>query len=127
MPATHRLLLASRSLQPPFADPEADRAVYSPTIRQHAQGVAHAANRLGINASIIMPEDALDEDPEHEGWWREIILGDRYNESREETGKHIAAKTGATLVRPGDDPDIIAGQGTTGLEIAERQKKSTPL
>ena len=106
--------------------PEADRVrgVLAYSSGNHAQGVAHAANRLGINASIIMPEDAPSMKIRNtKDYGAEIILYDRYNESREEIGKHIAAKTGATLVRPFDDPDIIAGQGTTGLEIAEQAKE----
>jgi threonine dehydratase len=106
--------------------PEADRVrgVLAYSSGNHAQGVAHAANRLGINASIIMPEDAPSMKIRNtKDYGAEIILYDRYNESREEIGKHIAAKTGATLVRPYDDPDIIAGQGTTGLEIAEQARE----
>ena len=106
--------------------PESDRrrGVLAYSSGNHAQGVAHAANRLGITACIIMPEDAPTTKIQNtKDYGAEVILYDRYNESREEIGKHIAAKTGATLVRPYDDPDIIAGQGTTGLEIAEQARE----
>jgi threonine dehydratase len=103
--------------------PEADRAkgVLAYSSGNHAQGVAYAASQLGIKASIIMPKDA----PEMKigntrAYGAEVILYDRYSESREEIGQRIAAETGATLVRPYDDPGVIAGQGTIGLEIAEQ-------
>lgn len=101
--------------------PEADRAkgVLAFSSGNHAQGVAYAASQLGIKASIIMPKDA----PELKigntrAYGAEVILYDRYSESREEIGQRIANETGATLVRPYDDPGVIAGQGTIGLEIA---------
>ena len=106
--------------------PESDRrrGVLAYSSGNHAQGVAHAANRLGITACIIMPEDAPTTKIQNtKDYGAEVILYDRYNESREEIGQRIAAKTGATLVRPYDDPDIIAGQGTTGLEIAEQARE----
>lgn len=103
--------------------PEADRArgVLAYSSGNHAQGVAHAASQLGIKASIIMPEDAPAMKIQNtKDYGAEVILYDRYSESREEIGQRIAAKTGATLVRPYDDPGVIAGQGTIGLEIAEQ-------
>ncbi|WP_323795884.1 threonine/serine dehydratase [Nisaea sp.] len=103
--------------------PEADRArgVLAYSSGNHAQGVAHAASRLGIKASIIMPEDAPAMKIQNtKDYGAEVILYDRYSENREEIGQRIATKTGATLVRPYDDPGVIAGQGTIGLEIAEQ-------
>lgn len=86
----------------------------------HAQGIAFAAKLLGINATIVMPHDA----PEikKEGTKRQgaiIKFYDRHSESREEIAAAIAARTGATLVPAFDDEDIIAGQGTCGLELLE--------
>ncbi|RDD63732.1 threonine ammonia-lyase [Ferruginivarius sediminum] len=87
----------------------------------HAQGVAHAAQLLGIPAVIVMPSDAPKMKIENtRGYGAEVQLYDRYQEQREQVGAQIAAERGATLVKPYDDPDVIAGQGTCGLEIARQ-------
>lgn len=87
----------------------------------HAQGVAAAAAELGLKARIVMPADAppikLERTRAHGA---EVVLYDRTTESREEIARDIARRTGATLIRPYDDPAIIAGQGTCGLEIARQ-------
>jgi hypothetical protein len=87
----------------------------------HAQGVALAARLLGVPATIVMPADAprvkLDNTRE---LGARVVTYDRLRESREEIGDAIAAETGAVLVRPYDDPLVMAGQGTLGLEIAEQ-------
>ena len=85
----------------------------------HAQGVARAARELDISAVIVMPRDAPSvkvAGVERDG--AEIVFYDRYTESRESIAARIAADTGRTLVPSFDDPHIIAGQGTVGLEIA---------
>ncbi|MBT6095848.1 MAG: threonine/serine dehydratase [Rhodospirillaceae bacterium] len=87
----------------------------------HAQGVAHAAELLGLPAVIVMPKDAPPLKVENtRGYGAEVVLYDRYTENREEIGARIADERGATLVKPYDDPRIIAGQGTAGLEITEQ-------
>ena len=87
----------------------------------HAQGVAAAAALLGVPAVIVMPSDApaikIDNT---RGYGAEVILYDRYQEVREGVAKALAEERGATLVPPYDDPDIIAGQGTCGLETARQ-------
>lgn len=91
----------------------------------HAQGIAAAAHKLGIKAVVVMPEDA----PQlkrygTESWGAEVITYDRKGgESREEKARAIAKERGLRLVRPYDDPDVIAGQGTVGLEIVNQIKK----
>ncbi|MEX0840531.1 MAG: threonine/serine dehydratase [Parvibaculum sp.] len=86
----------------------------------HAQGVAAAAQMLGVPALIVMPSDAPRLKIERtRGFGAEIVLYDRLKEMREEIGARIAAERGAVIVRPYDDPDIVAGQGTVGLEIVE--------
>jgi len=86
----------------------------------HAQGVAAAARMLGLPALIVMPSDAPRLKIEHtRGFGADVVLYDRATEVREEIGARIAAERGAVVVRPYDDPEIIAGQGTVGLEIAE--------
>lgn len=85
----------------------------------HAQGVAAAARLLGRAATIIMPKDApAIKRRNTERLGAEIVLYDRDAEDREAIGEEIAERTGAILVKPYDDPRIIAGQGTVGLEMA---------
>src|ERR1700687_145975 len=86
----------------------------------HAQGVAAAAKILGMQATIVMPADApLSKRERTKAYGAEVVLYDRGREDREAIANGIAAKRGATLVRPYDDPLVIAGQGTVGKEIAE--------
>jgi len=84
----------------------------------HAQGVALAARWLGVQATIVMPKDA----PKIKQFGTrtlgaEVVLYDRYREDREHIAAQIAAESGAALVPAFDHPDIIAGQGTVGLEL----------
>src|SRR3984957_5893194 len=86
----------------------------------HAQGVAHAAQILNMRATIVMPSDAPRSKRERtKAFGAEVVLYDRDREDREAIAREIADKRGATLVRPYDDPFVIAGQGTVGREIAE--------
>src|SRR3954467_11942894 len=86
----------------------------------HAQGVAAAAQILNMRATIVMPRDApLSKRERTKGYGAEVVLYDRNKEDREAIANGIASKLGATLVRPYDDPFVIAGQGTVGREIAE--------
>jgi threo-3-hydroxy-L-aspartate ammonia-lyase len=84
----------------------------------HAQAVAIAARLLGSHATIVMPEDApaakLDAT---RGYGAEIVTYDRWAESREELGATLAEERGLVLVRPYDDPLVMAGQGTVALEL----------
>jgi len=87
----------------------------------HAQGVAAAAEILGVPATIVMPADAPAIKVDNtRGYGAEVVFYDRHGESREEIAETLAAAKGARIVRPYDDPAIIAGQGTCGLEIAEQ-------
>lgn len=85
----------------------------------HAQGVALAARLLGVPAAIVMPEDApavkIDAT---RGYGAEIIFYDRYAEDRAVIAVALAAERGGVVVPSYDDPHIVAGQGTVGLEIA---------
>ncbi|HEU4357769.1 MAG TPA: threonine/serine dehydratase [Xanthobacteraceae bacterium] len=86
----------------------------------HAQGVAAAAQILKMQATIVMPADAPVSKVERtKSYGAEVVLYDRDREDREAIAREIAGKRGATLVKPYDDPFIIAGQGTAGREIAE--------
>ncbi|MEM7471616.1 MAG: threonine/serine dehydratase [Pseudomonadota bacterium] len=85
----------------------------------HAQGVALAAREHGVAAVIVMPEDAPQMKIENtRALGAEVVLYDRANEDREQIGKDLAETRGLTLIRPYDQPEVIAGQGTCGLEIA---------
>lgn len=98
---------------------ERRRGVVAYSSGNHAQGVAYAAALLGIPATIIMPADAPAIKVRNtKAYGATVVSYDRYTENREAVGGRIAAERGATIVPPYDDPDIIAGQGTIGLEIA---------
>lgn len=87
----------------------------------HAQGAAAAAALMGIRSTIIMPKDAPQAKVANtKALGGNVVLYDRYTENREEIGLKLQAEQGATLVKPYDDPMIIAGQGTIGLEIARQ-------
>ena len=87
----------------------------------HAQGVAAAAQLLKTPATIVMPADAPAIKIENtRGYGASVVLYDRDSGDREAIAAEIVARTGATLVRPYDDPDIIAGQGTIGLELVRQ-------
>lgn len=87
----------------------------------HAQGVALAARLHGVASVIIMPADAPAlKIANTRALGAEVVLYDRGRESREDIGARIAAERGLTLVRPYDEPLVIAGQGTAGLELADQ-------
>lgn len=111
--ASNRLLLLSQE--------ERARGVVAFSSGNHARGVAIAARRLGIRAIIVMPSDAPKvkvDGTREEG--AEIRFYDRRTENREEIAARVAGETGATVVPSFDDPAIVAGQGTAGLEIIEQ-------
>ena len=86
----------------------------------HAQGVAAAAQLLNMPAVIVMPSDApVSKRERTKSYGAEVVLYDRDTEDREQIARAIAGQRGAVLVPPFDDPKVIAGQGTVGLEIAE--------
>lgn len=111
--ATNRLLQLSKE--------ERKRGVVAFSSGNHAQGVAIAAKRLEIPAVIVMPADApavkIEATRSHGA---EIILYDRRTESREAIAENLARERGAIVVPSFDDPAIVAGQGTVGLEIVQQ-------
>ena len=105
--------------------PEATRArgVLAYSSGNHAQGVAHAATRHGIPSVIVMPADAPHlKIANTRALGAEVVLYDRAGEVREEIGERLAAERGLTLIRPYDEPMVIAGQGTVGLELAAQAR-----
>jgi threonine dehydratase len=111
--ATNRLLQLS--------DEERKRGVVAFSSGNHAQGVAIAARRLGIAATIVMPADAPAVKMEAtRAAGAEIVRYDRRAESREKIGARLAKEKGATLVPSFDDVDVVEGQGSVGIEIREQ-------
>lgn len=87
----------------------------------HAQGVAAAGRLLGIKTAIVMPEDAPRSKIQRtRRLGAEIVLYDRYQGDREAIARELAGIRGAELVPSYDHRDIIAGQGTVGLEIVQQ-------
>jgi threo-3-hydroxy-L-aspartate ammonia-lyase len=86
----------------------------------HAQAVALSARLLGSEATILMPTDAPGSKVAATlGYGAEVVTYDRYSEDREAIGSALAAERGLELVRPYDDPLVMAGQGTAALELIE--------
>ncbi len=89
----------------------------------HAQGVACAARLFGAPATIIMPRDAARmKIAGVRGFGAEIVFYDRHTEGREELGARVIDERGGTFVHPYDDPLVVAGQGTAGLEAAQQMR-----
>ena len=85
----------------------------------HAQGVARAAQAHGAPCVIVMPADApAVKIANTRALGAEVVLYERASDDRDAIGAKLSAERGLTLIRPYDDPQVIAGQGTTGLEIA---------
>ena len=94
------------------------RGVVAFSSGNHAQAVALAARILGIDATIVMPDDAPASKLEAtRSYGGRIVTYDRYRENREEIAQRLADERGAAVVPPYDHPDIIAGQGTAAAEL----------
>ncbi|MEL6599346.1 MAG: threonine/serine dehydratase [Pseudomonadota bacterium] len=95
------------------------RGVVAFSSGNHAQGVARAARAFGAPAVILMPEDAPETKIDNtRALGAEVVLFDRESADRDAIGAELSQTRGLTLVKPFDDPNVIAGQGTTGLELA---------
>ena len=106
-----------------LSDKELKAGVVAFSSGNHAQGVAMVSQMLGVPAVIVMPTDA----PEIKlantrAYGAEVVLYDRETESREEIGARLAHERGSILIPSYDDPFIIAGQGTVGLELASQAR-----
>jgi threonine dehydratase len=97
------------------------RGVVAASAGNHAQGVALAARHLGLTAHIVMPRTtpALKVDSVRALGGKAILHGDAYDDAREHA-EQLMAEKGWTMVHPYDDPDVIAGQGTIGLELMQQ-------
>ncbi len=128
----NRLLLKREDVQPVFSfkirgaynkmvrltREELERGVVAASAGNHAQGVALSAQHLGCRATIIMPTTTphIKVDAVIRRGAEVVLTGDSYSDCYQHAIK-VVAETGATFVHPYDDPDVIAGQGTVGMEI----------
>ena len=102
-------------------DPEVrSRGVVTSSSGNHAQAVALSAKLFGIPATIVMPTDApAAKIAATRDYGAEIVLYDRYNEDRAAIADRVARELGATMIPPFDHPYVMAGNGTTALELIE--------
>jgi threonine dehydratase len=101
--------------------PPGTKGVMAYSSGNHAQGVALAASRHGLPCVILMPADApAVKIANTRAYGAEVVLYDRATEDRDAIGAELAAARGLALVKPFDDAQVIAGQGTVGLEIASQ-------
>lgn len=103
--------------------PQDTQGVIAFSSGNHAQGVAYAAQLRGLAAVIIMPRDAPEiKIANTRALGAEVVLYDRKTEDRDALGRTLADARGLDLIQPFDNPQVIAGQGTTGLEIAAQAR-----
>ena len=99
------------------------RGVIAFSSGNHAQGVARAAQEFGVPSVIVMPADSPRlKLANTRALGAEVVTYDRATEDRDALGAAMAAERGLTLIKPFDTPEVIAGQGTVGLEIAEEAR-----
>ena len=104
-----------------LSDEAAAQGVVTHSSGNHAQAVALAARMRGVAAHIVMPSDALAVKRRAvEGYGGRVIECEPTLEARDTTAKAVIAETGATFIHPYDHPDIIAGQGTSALELLDQ-------
>jgi threonine dehydratase len=103
-----------------LSEAERARGLVAASAGNHAQGVALAARLLGASAVIVMPEStALNKIRRTEGYGAQVVLHGASWDASQARAEELARARGATLVHPFDDPLVIEGQGTVGLEILE--------
>ncbi|MEP7452985.1 threonine/serine dehydratase [Phyllobacterium sp. SB3] len=107
-----------------FTAEERKRGIVAFSSGNHAQGVASSARIFGIKAVIVMPKDAPQIKIDNtRAYGAEVVFFDRYTESRDVIAAPFIEERGMVLVPPYDDPSIIAGQGTIGLELADEAEE----
>lgn len=100
---------------------EKARGILAYSSGNHAQGVAYAAQEHGVAATILMPSDAPEIKIQNtRAMGAEVILYDRATQDRDALGEALKREKKLTLIKPYDEPEVIAGQGTVGLEIAQQ-------
>jgi threonine dehydratase len=104
-----------------LSDEERARGVVAASAGNHAQGVALAAQALGIEVTVFMPEGApIPKEKATRGYGANVVFHGRYLEDALVAAREFEARTGAVLIHPFDNAEIVAGQGTVGLEIIEQ-------
>jgi threonine dehydratase len=104
-----------------LSEEERARGVVAASAGNHAQGVALAAQMLGIKATVFMPEGApIPKERATRGYGAEVIFAGTVLEDSLAAARRYAEETGAVLIHPFDHRDIIAGQGTVGLELLDQ-------
>ena len=107
---------------------ERERGVVAASAGNHAQGVALAANMLGIKATVFMPEGApIPKTNATRGYGAEVRFAGDYLTQALAAAQEFADETGAILIHPFDHTDIVAGQGTTGLEILQQAPEAATV
>lgn len=102
------------------------RGVIAYSSGNHAQGVAYAAARHGAPCVILMPRDAPQvKIANTRAYGAEVVLYDRATEDRDAIGASLSSERGLTLIKPYDNAQVIAGQGTVGLELAEQAQEAS--
>ncbi len=134
----NRVWLKREDLQPVFSfklrgaynkmhrlsEAERERGVVTASAGNHAQGLAMAAHRMGVKATIVMPRTTpqIKVDAVRNRGGRVVLHGDAYDEAAEHA-RELVAEKGLVYVHPFDDPDVIAGQGTVGMEIVRQHQQ----
>lgn len=104
-----------------LSEEERKHGVVAASAGNHAQGVALAASLLGIKSTVFMPEGApIPKERATRAYGADVVFHGRYLEDALAEAKEFSARTGAVLIHPFDHVDIVAGQGTVGLEILEQ-------
>src|SRR2546425_13003945 len=102
-------------------DPARKRGVITYSSGNHGQALAYAAQVVGVRAVVVMPETApAVKVAGVKKWGGEVVLAGRTSDDRQRAAEAIAVRDGLAVVPPFDHPDIVAGQATVGLEIAEQ-------
>ncbi|PJF11327.1 threonine/serine dehydratase [Pseudorhodobacter sp. MZDSW-24AT] len=103
--------------------PAETRGVLAYSSGNHGQGVALAAARHGLPCVVVMPSDAPEVKAANtRAFGAEVVLYDRQHEDRDAIGARLCAERGLALIKPFDDAEVIAGQGSVGLEIAAQAR-----
>ncbi|WP_122816574.1 threonine ammonia-lyase [Nocardioides pantholopis] len=111
-----------------LSEAERARGVVAASAGNHAQGVALAAQQLGARATVFMPEGApIPKENATRGYGAEVVFAGRYLEDALVAAARFAAETGAVLIHPFDHADVVAGQGTVGLEILEQAPEAATV
>ncbi len=104
-----------------LSEEERRRGVVTFSSGNHAQAVALAGKMMGIETTVVMPDDApATKRRATEGYGATVIGYDPAKESREELARALQSERGLTMIPPYDHPDVIAGQGTAALELVEQ-------